>query len=110
MSHTPLTDVEEDDNNHSFLKSPPAFKIHFQQQMMNKSAEKEAKSELLSYQNLTSFIRLVIFSYMTTSEIINKVSFLNKSTRNLILNKGGASSKKFNFPERQIKFVLKENK
>jgi hypothetical protein len=49
MSHTPLTDVEEDDNNHIILKSPPAFKIHFQQQMMNKSAEKEAKSESFSF-------------------------------------------------------------
>ncbi len=68
--------------------------------MVDKSMEKEAIKEKLSFSKLSAFIRLIMFSYMTTYDLINKVSVLNKNSRMLLLNKGGTSSKRFNFPER----------
>lgn len=42
MSLTPITDVDEDENNQYMVKSPPEFKSYFQNKVvMGRSAQKE---------------------------------------------------------------------
>jgi hypothetical protein len=68
---------------------------------------------------LTSFLRMVVFSYMSTNELFTKISALNRASRQQLLTRGnkgavvpcknkneGAVSFK-NFSERTVKILLK---
>ena len=38
---------------------------------------------------LTNYLRIIVFSYFSTHELLTKVSVLNHATRKQLLNRGG---------------------
>ena len=81
MSVTPPTDSDDYSPAPLMQMSPPNFKKYFK----TTTSEKESpKTELQS--ELSPFVTRIIHSYLSTYDLINKVSVLNKSTRLQLLN------------------------
>ena len=39
---------------------------------------------------LTNYLRMIVFSYFSTHELLTKVSVMNQATRKQLLNRGGS--------------------
>ena len=73
---------------------------------------------------LTNYLRMIVFSYFSTHELLTKVSVMNQATRKQLLNRGGSyglvavpgapapmlysSSARGTISERTVKLVLKD--